>query len=536
MDARPSNPDGAAEATAAAIVPLDEKTTAATSAQSSDAPQQHMEGELNLASRSTPQVHTGLAGVPNAPVIPRIETDTGRAPVHVQRANSLAPLDDLSGLGGSSTGLQLPPQHSSQQQPPPISPQEPFSARSLTSSIFGGASLPGLQGAFSFDLDEPSAMLGLGSPRHWGDANSPRNDGASSQVHSRSNSGALDGSLGFAPPLPSPSGLSGSAQPFARGFLPQPVMRSVPTVLAPPNRVGGLAVPKLRAALPREPYAPRILPGEARDFMGDYASPPLARGGGGSAAASKRGGSGGSGGSGKKSASKGRKRSAQGGGDGSEGGSGDAEDRGKYRCGRCGKLKVNHVCTAVDEAVVCRAIEVQASPGLEFGPSAITDPPSRFLTVRPWGSPPASVLASTASASGAIHASALTAALGGGQMMPQAPVTAGSSELPPRGGTGYDGPAATPPLPHAYAGPTSQQNDGRESGPSPAKKPRVEERSGVTADEGGRPGVDLGHAHAECGTMVTGQVGTLPAGSWAPGYSVERGNCGDYYEATRTII
>lgn len=545
MDTRPSDPNGALEATAAAPAPLDVKPLATASAQSSDAPPQQVEADLNLTTRSTPEVHSGLSGLHNAPVIPKIETDTGREPVPVLRANSLA-LDDLSGLGYSSTGLQLPGQHSSQQQAQPISPQEPFSARSLTSSIFGGSHLPGLQGAFSFDLDEPSAMLGLSSPRNWGDANSPRFDGTGSHVHSRSNSGALDGSLSFAPPLPSPSGPNGTA-PLARSFIPQPAMRSVPTVPAPPCR-SGLTVPKLRAAPLREPYAPRVLPSEAHGYMGDFASPPQGTGRGGSgtaASTSKRGSSrAGSGGSGKRSTSKGRKRSAQSGDGGAEKGPGDAEDRGKYRCGRCGKLKVNHVCTAVDEAVVCRAIEVQASPDGEFGPLATTDPPSRFLIVRPWGSPPASVLASSAAAAaagGAYHASALTAALGG-QVMPHSTATTGYPELPARGDTGYGGPAATPPLPHASVAPSSQGHQ-HDSGPTPAKQPRVERRSEIVAEEAGRPaGVEAGPVNPGYESVGSGQVGHLPPGSWAPGYSAAEQSRdvydtnAAYFEATRTII
>ena len=546
MDTCPSDPNTALEATAAAPAPLDEKPLATASAQSSDAPPQQVEADLNLTTRSTPEVHSGLSGLHNAPVIPKIETDTGREPVPVQRVNSLA-LDDLSGLGGSSIGLQLPGQHSSQQQAPPISPQEPFSARSLTSSIFGGSHLPGLQGAFSFDLDEPSAMLGLSSPRNWGDANSPRLDGTGRDVHSRSNSGALDGSLSFAPPLPSPSGPNGTA-PLARSFIPQPAMRSVPTAPAPPHRGSGLTVPTLRAAPMREPYAPRVFPGEAQGFMGDFASPFQGTGRGGTASsASKRGSSGasgGGGGGGKRSTSKGRKRSAQSGDGGAEKGPGDAEDRGKYRCGRCGKLKVNHVCTAVDEAVVCRSIEVQASPGGEFGPLATTDPPSRFLIVRPWGSPPASVLASSAAAAaagGAYHASALTAALGG-QVMPHSTATTSYPELSARGDTGYGGPAATPPLTHASVAPSSQGHQ-HDSGPTPAKQPRVEGRSEIVAEEAGRPaGVEAGPVNPGYESVASGQVRHLPPGSWAPGYSAAEqsrdvyGTNSAYLEATRTII
>lgn len=56
-------------------------------------------------------------------------------------------------------------------------------------------------------------------------------------------------------------------------------------------------------------------------------------------------------------------------------------DRGKYRCGRCGKFKVNHVCSFITDAP-CRSISIQADPveGLMQ-----VWPEERFITVGKWG-------------------------------------------------------------------------------------------------------------------------------------------------------
>ena len=59
---------------------------------------------------------------------------------------------------------------------------------------------------------------------------------------------------------------------------------------------------------------------------------------------------------------------------------GEEENRGRYRCGRCGKFKVNHVCSFVVETA-CRSVDVQADPTVPV----IKTGRERTINVRKWG-------------------------------------------------------------------------------------------------------------------------------------------------------